>query len=285
MRNEKKVVRVSPLNAVVFACIFQNVEKAGKAMLEFLNAVLKHVGEEPIVEIIDMKSEYAVFGESADQKYGRLDVRVKAESGRLFDIEVQIDKDFMNERGFFYGGRMGEDEFKPGDSYDKMPEVRVINIVDFYVRDDHTNIVEPIVLSYVNSPGEIATEKFKMYHIQLPAFRKEHKTLESVKGNTFNSWLYMFDRGYQDPDEMEVLSGMTEGLRNFAAQYNYAINDPDLIRRYRMFEDGKRDVATKVSVAERNAHIRDARGFKQKGVDPAIISSVTGLSLDEIAKL
>lgn len=285
MRNEKKVVRVSPLNAVVFACIFQDVEKAGKAMLEFLNAVLKHVGEEPIVEIIDMKSEYAVFGESADQKYGRLDVRVKAESGRLFDIEVQIDKDFMNERGFFYGGRMGEDEFKPGDSYDKMPEVRVINIVDFYVRDDHTNIVEPIVLSYVNSLGEIATEKFKMYHIQLPAFRKEHKTLESVKGNTFNSWLYMFDRGYQDPDEMEVLSGMTEGLRNFAAQYNYAINDPDLIRRYRMFEDGKRDVATKVSVAERNAHIRDARGFKQKGVDPAIISSVTGLSLDEIAKL
>lgn len=285
MSIEKKVVRVSPLNAVVFACIFQDVEKAGKAMREFLNAVLEHVGEEPIVEILDMKSEYAVFGESADQKYGRLDVRVKAESGRLFDIEVQIDKDFMNERGFFYGGRMGEDEFKPGESYDKLPEVRVINIVDFYVRDDHSNVVEPVVLSYVNNPGEVATEKFKMYHIQLPAFRKEHKTLESVKGDTFNSWLYMFDRGYQDPDEMEVLSGMTEGLRNFAAQYNYAINDPDLIRRYRMFEDGKRDVATKVSVAERNAHIKDARGFKEKGVDPAIISSVTGLSMDEIAKL
>lgn len=285
MSIEKKVVRVSPLNAVVFACIFQDVEKAGKAMMEFLNAVLEHVGEEPIVEILDMKSEYAVFGESADQKYGRLDVRVKAESGRLFDIEVQIDKDFMNERGFFYGGRMGEDEFKPGESYDKLPEVRVINIVDFYVRDDHSNVVEPVVLSYVNNPGEVATEKFKMYHIQLPAFRKEHKTLESVKGDTFNSWLYMFDRGYQDPDEMEVLSGMTEGLRNFAAQYNYAINDPDLIRRYRMFEDGKRDVATKVSVAEKNAHIKDARGFKEKGVDPAIISSVTGLSMDEIAKL
>ena len=285
MSIEKKVVRVSPLNAVVFACIFQDVEKAGKAMMEFLNAVLEHVGEEPIVEILDMKSEYAVFGESADQKYGRLDVRVKAESGRLFDIEVQIDKDFMNERGFFYGGRMGEDEFKPGESYDKLPEVRVINIVDFYVRDDHSNVVEPVVLSYVNNPGEVATEKFKMYHIQLPAFRKEHKTLESVKGDTFNSWLYMFDRGYQDPDEMEVLSGMTEGLKNFAAQYNYAINDPDLIRRYRMFEDGKRDVATKVSVAERNAHIKDARGFKEKGVDPAIISSVTGLSMDEIAKL
>ena len=285
MSNEKKVVRVSPLNAVVFACIFQDVEKAGKAMLDFLNAVLRHVGEEPIVEIIDMKSEYAVFGEIADQKYGRLDVRVKAESGRLFDIEVQIDKDFMNERGFFYGGRMGEDEFKPGVPYDKMPEVRVINLVDFYVRDDQTNVVEPVYLTYGNNPGEIATEKFKMYHIQLPAFRKEHKTLESVQGDTFLAWLYMFDRGYQNPDEMEVLSGMTEGLRNFATQYNYAINDPDLIRRYRMFEDGKRDVATKVSVAEKKAHLEDARRMKAKGYPVSDIVELTGVSASEVDAL
>jgi len=70
MSNKQKIVRISPLNAVVFACIIRDAEKAGKAMLDFLNAVLKHVGEEPIVEILDMKSEYAVFGEIADQKYG-----------------------------------------------------------------------------------------------------------------------------------------------------------------------------------------------------------------------
>ena len=70
MSNKQKIVRISPLNAVVFACFFRDAEKAGKAMLDFLNAVLKHVGEETIVEILDMKSEYAVFGEIADQKYG-----------------------------------------------------------------------------------------------------------------------------------------------------------------------------------------------------------------------
>ena len=37
--------------------------------------------------------------------------------------------------------------------------------------------------------------------------------------------------------------------------------------------------------AEKNAHIKIAKGCKQHGVDPAIISSVTGLSLDEIARL
>ena len=32
--------RLNPLNAVVFACIFQDEKKAGPAMLEFLNARL-----------------------------------------------------------------------------------------------------------------------------------------------------------------------------------------------------------------------------------------------------
>jgi len=142
----------------------------------------------------------------------------------------------------------------------------------------------------------------------------------------------MFDHGYPNPDEMEVLPGMMspgmmEELRNFAARYNYSLDDPDLIRRYRMYEDGKHDMATRIEVAERkaaekatkeaeekakkaaekaakeaekkakkaaekaakeaeeNTHIKDAKSYKQHGVDPAIISSVTGLSLDEIARL
>ena len=285
MAEGRIAVRLSPLNQVVFACIFQDEKKAGPAMLEFLNAVLSHVGEEPIVEILSMKSEYPLMGDSADQKYGRLDVRVKAESGRLFDIEVQIDKDYMNERGFFYGSRMGEDEFAPGTPYDQMPEVKVINLVDFYVRDDHSYVVEPVYLTYGNNPAEIATDKFKMYHIQLPAFRKEHKTLDSVKGDVFLAWLYALDQGYKDENELEVLSGMTEGLKNFAAQYNIAINDPTLVRRYRMIEDGKRDVATKISVAEKNAHISDAKRMKERGIASDVISDVTGVSIVDVEAL
>ena len=295
MHDGKKAARLSPLNSVVFACIFQNEKKAGPAMLDFLNAVLKHVGEEPIAEILSMKSEYSLMGESAEQKYGRLDVRVRAESGRLFDIEVQIEKDYMNERGFFYGTRMGQDDFESGMSYEKLPEVRVINLVDFFVRGDQSHIVEPVVLCYGNNPDEIATNKFKMYHIQLPAFRKAHKSLSSVQGDTFLTWLYALDQGYRDSGEMEVLSGMTEGLRNFAMQYNYAINDPDLIRRYRMIEDGKHDLATKMSVAlakaeaegrargKNLAKLEIARGMRAKGFSPREILELTGVSEEELS--
>ena len=228
-------------------------------MKEFLNSFLQYAGEEPIDEILSMRSEYPVMGDSADQKNGRLDVRVKSESGRLFDVEVQVEKDYMNERSFFYGSRMGEDEFPPGTPYNKMPEVRIINLVDFYMRDDRSYLVEPVVLSYLNNPGELATEKIKIYYIQMPTFRREHKTLESVKGNLFFTWLYLFDRGYQNPEEMEVISRMTEGLMNFAKRYNYSIDDPDLIRRYRMIEDGKRDIATKISAAVEKAERETAK--------------------------
>ena len=44
-----------------------------------------------------------------------------------------------------------------------------------------------------------------------------------------------------------------EGLQDFATQYNIPFDDPDLLRRYRMVEDGKRDVATKIAVAEKKA--------------------------------
>ena len=297
----ENMVRLSPLNSVVFACIFQSKQKSGPAMLDFLNAVLNYVGEEPIVEIISMRSEYSLMGKSHDDKYSRLDVRVRAESGRLFDIEVQIEKDYMNERGFVYGGRMVLDASKSGMSYDELPEVRVITLANFYVRGDRSHLVEPVVLAYQNNPAELATEKFKMYHIQLPAFRRHYKTLDSVKENSFLSWLYLLDRGYRDETEMEALSMMTEGMQNFAAQYHIAMNDPDLIRRYRMIEDGLRDVATKISVAEKKAEARgkaigEARGkaigeanilrnikekSKELGIDYADFLKTLGLTQEE----
>ena len=148
-------------------------------------------------------------------------------------------------------------------------------------------------MAYENNPTEIATNVFKMYNIQLPAFRKKYRTLESVRGDTFFSWLYLLDEGYKSESEMEVLSNMSEGMENFALRYHIAINDPRLKRLYRMQQDAEREEATRLSVAvtkaeERGADLRNreiANGLIKSGVDPAIISKVTGLSPDEIARL
>jgi predicted transposase YdaD len=148
-------------------------------------------------------------------------------------------------------------------------------------------------------------------------FRRAHRTIESVRDDA----PYAFDQGYKDPEEMEALSEMSEGLKNFAKRYNYAINDPELIRRYRMVEDGKRDVATRIAVAEEKAEARgreigeargreigeargreigeargreigearknreNARAMRNAGIDVALIAQITGLDEAEINAL
>ena len=82
---------------------------------------------------------------------------------------------------------------------------------------------------------------------------------------------------------------MIGALVNLAKKYNYSIDDPDLIRRYRMIEDGKRDVATKIAVAEKrgdkNARLNIARDLKKDGYDDDFIAKYFGLSSEEIENL
>ncbi len=108
-------------------------------------------------------------------------------------------------------------------------------------------------------------------------------------GNPFNSWLFLLDEAYKDKNEMEVLSDMTEGMKNFALRYNIAIDDPDLLRRYRMVEDGKRDVASQIQTAVDEASekqkITYTKGFKDEGIDLSKIAKVIGLSIEEVEAL
>ena len=87
---------------------------------------------------------------------------------------------------------------------------------------------------------------------------------------------------------------MSEGLREHTDQYQHAIQDPELIRRrQRMIEDGKRDIATQISVAETKARLeaihednrRMAKLMKADGMDAARIAKYTGLTMSEIEEL
>ena len=86
-------------------------------------------------------------------------------------------------------------------------------------------------------------------------------------------------------------------MLNFAKQYNIAINDPLLVRRYEMDQDAKREESFRMSLAEtrgfkqgeekgrRGAHFDDARRMKADGMDPELIAKYTGLSVSEVLHL
>ena len=276
--------RLNPLSSVMFSCLFKDMESKA-AMLELLNSILSEVDEEPVEEILDIKSEYSLIAEGVGMKFGRVDVMVRTKSGSIFDIEVQIAKDAMTNRAIFYGARIISSEFKSGQDYKDMPQVRCINILDFLVREDNNDLIQPVSMMFEKEPVREATDIFKIYHIQMPIFREKFKTLESVKNNKFHTWMYLLANGYKDEEEMNMLAGMSEGLKNFAQKYNVAINDPNLIRLYRLEQDAIRDENSRLSFAVREAHRADAIKMKAKGYPHADIAEITGLSINEIMAL
>ena len=239
MDNEQK--RLEPLADSVFNYVFSEPDTI-LSMQELINNVLVKAGDAPIREISTMNSQYSIIGETVEGRGGRLDIRAVAEDNTLFDIEVQLRRQlFMNDRSWFYGSRMLSEAFREGQDYREMPRVRVINILDFTLRDSHPDYLQPIGVMYRTPPAEIATDAFRIYNIELPKFRKEYPSLDSVMNDPLARWLYLLDRGYKNDQEMEVLTNMTEGMRAFAKKYNRSLDDPKLRALYELEMSAQRD--------------------------------------------
>ncbi len=238
---ESGKTRFEPLTDPVFSYLFSE-EDTILSMQEIINGVLIKSGDSPIREISRMDSQYAIIGEKIGARGGRLDIRAEAEDGTLFDIEVQLRRQlFMNDRSWFYGSRMLSEAFREGQDYLKMPRVRIINLLDFVLRENHPDYLQPIGITYRKEPADVATDAFRIYNIELPKFRKEYQTMDSALHDPLARWLYLLDRGYRNDKEMEVLTRMTDGMKAFARKYNRSLDDPKLEALYELDLSAKRD--------------------------------------------
>ena len=248
-------IKYNPLNDSVFNYLFSGKEM-NIAMQEFIDSVLLDAGDPLIGKVKEIQTQYDVKKRVFGAHGGRLDVRVEAANGELFDIEVQTYAEpSMNDRSWFYGSNLMSEEFLEGQTYNRVPKVRVINLLDFVLRKDHKDFLQPIGLLY-RKDRETATDAFRIYNIELPKFRDTNPTLESVKDDPLLRWLYLLNMGYKNDHEMEVLSDMTEGMRKFATRYQFSLNDPDLRRMYEYELSARRDQESREQNAERRGITR-----------------------------
>ena len=260
-------IKYNPLNDSVFNYLFSGKDM-NVSMQEFIDSVLTDAGDPLIGQVKEIQTQYDVKKRVFGAHGGRLDVRVEAADGELFDIEVQTYfEPSMNDRAWFYGSSMMSEAFLEGQTYKRVPKVRVINLLDFVLRKNHADLLQPIGLLYRKEP-ETATDAFRIYNIELPKFRSTEPTLDSVKDDPLCRWLYLLDKGYQSDHEMEVLSSMTEGMRNFAQRYQFSLSDPDLRRMYEYELSARRDQASREEYAKETGRAEGmeqgiAQGMKQ----------------------
>lgn len=263
-------IKYEPLADSVFNYLFSD-RNMNVSMQEFIDSVLTDAGDPLIGTVKAIQTQYDVKKRVFGAHGGRLDVRVEAADGSLFDIEVQTyPEPAMNDRSWFYGSNLMSEEFLEGQAYNKVPKVRVINLLDFVLRREHPDLLQPIGLMYRKAPTP-ATDAFRIYNIELPKFRDTNPRLESVKDDPLLRWLYLLDKGYKNDHEMEVLSSMTEGMRNFAKRYRVSLDDPDLRRMYDYEMSAKRDQASREYNAEMKGRTDVIRGMLHNGIPVDVI--------------
>lgn len=256
-------IKLEPLSDSVFSYIFADKDLT-VSMQELIDSVLTDAGDPLIGKVKSVQAQYSVQKRMVSTHGGRLDARVEAADGTLFDIEVQIYLEpSMNDRSWFYGSALMSEEFREGQPYHELPRVRVINLLDFVLREEHPDLLQPIGLLYRKEPAT-ATDAFRIYNIELPKFRDTNPTLESVKDDPLLRWLYLLDVGYKNDHELEVLSNMTEGMRAFAKRYKVSLNDPDLRRMYDYEMSAKREQASRDYNSEMRGEKRgEARAYEK----------------------
>jgi len=227
-------------------------------------------GDEPIAEIVEMRSQYPQLAEQPNGKTGRLDVKAKTADGELINTEVQLNtQDFFADRELFYGNKMMTEEMKSGESYQDMPKTRVIAFMDFVLRGNNPDIVQPIKFMYTKEPAEAASDKIRIYNVELPKFTTEYDSIDDVsgeaeKGNALLQWLYMLTKGYQSEEEMEMLETRNAGMANFTNLYKKANADQKLRDRYEYQMSIRLEENSRLKAAENRGDTRRAKAAAEE---------------------
>jgi len=292
--------KFDPLNNYLFFKIFG--EKGDEVqLLGFINAVLGRTGENMFTSV-EILENTTYMAEVMGGKSCTLDVRAKLPSGAMVNIEVQLsDEHNMNRRSLFYLTREYSRILKVGDDYIDLPDLIAINIVNydfpktksyhscFHLRED-------------TEQDLILTNSLEIHYINMVQYRKQRKHTPAKQGleDPLYRWLTWFDRSsppalieevlkmdavIKSADELVFNLTMTDDEMDYwfrCKQFQY---DRQCALEYAEKKGEKRGEKRGEKKGEMNEKLIIARNLLAEGSAPEFVQKITGLSLDEIAKL
>jgi len=285
----------------IFTAALWSAPKNEPVLRDFLNSVLIDSQQPPIQEATVLNpfniKEFAVDRQLV------LDVRVRDEWDRLYNIEVQTrwHHAFL-ERMLLHWAKVYSSILRAGDHFTQLLPVKSVVLADFPVfpnlREFHT-IFE---IRARENPKVLLTDHFQMHFLRLGNARKRQLEGLNVLYDGLQHWLKFFtygttvteDKMSQLVENNPMVLKAYEELRRFTS--NNEMRDLEW-RRQQFLEDqyiiayATADAARAEGEAEGKAKgkaerdIEIARSMKQKGYDIKAIAELTGLSRKKIERL
>jgi predicted transposase/invertase (TIGR01784 family) len=264
-------------NDYVFRRIFGSVENTD-ILADFLSSALD-LPEEELEKLTITDPNFKQ--EHANDKYGTLDVKVYTKSGKVIDVEIQIQpRKGFRQRIVFYTSRLISEQMTIGDKYDKIEKAVTIVIADFDIIKDSPYYHNRYCLYDKNSDTyftdliEIDTLELK----KLPA---------SGDGSKLWDWLKLIST--EETKVMAELAKKNESIRKTVGVLKVLSGDErerELAfqrQKARWDEQALIDYARDEGRDEGKAEV--ARSMKADGADITFIAKHTGLTIAEIQDL
>jgi predicted transposase/invertase (TIGR01784 family) len=188
---------LSPLSDIIFKILFGS-EGSIEILTAFLLAVLDLSPDE--YEEITISNPF-LLQEYKGDKLGILDVKIKLKSGKLLNIEVQVDPmPAMESRILFYVSKLIVGQMDESDRYEKIKRVISIIITDHSLIKDSENYHHHFGLYDIKS-GVRLTDMLEIHTLEIPKSRKVDN--DTAKEDLLN-WMKFLD--VKTEEELNVLA-------------------------------------------------------------------------------
>jgi len=291
----KKDTFISPLEDFAFKQIFGE-----KRNIDNTKAFLKTILNIPAEEYRNLSVANPVFGKTfKKEKSGIVDIKLETKSGKIFHIELQVEKrKNMKNRVMYYGARLIGDQLKWGEDYDKLHHVVSIVICDHVLLEEESSYMN--VYELRNDKNRSFTDLLKVVIIELPKLPEEEDSalwpwLRFLKCKAKEEY-EMLAKKYpklKKPINCVKRMGLIESIRYYQFHRNLAKVDERMLHE-QWKEDGMAEGKAIGIVKGREEGMAEgskkekltiARNALAEGYSPESIQKITGLSFEEIAKL
>ena len=282
-----------PTNDLVFKLLFGDNRRKN-----ILIAMLKSFVNLPDEEYELIFLDTYLKPEHEEDKMGILDVKVNTKTGKIIDIEIQINPLFyIGNRISFYKSRLIVDQIGKGEHYDKIQRVICVCITDHVIHKEDKRYLNYFCFSNPETGLRFKDIPEEIFTLELP------KVPADSDGSKIWAWLQFlrakkkgeFDMiATTNPEIREAVDILYEISADEKVRAEYAARQKAWMDRQSQFdgyfkkgiEEGiKEGIKEGIEKGTEKGIIKTAHNLKALGITTDIIVKSTGLSPEEIAEL
>ena len=269
MKNEV----LSPMSDIIFKLLF-GTESSIDILSDFLLAVLDLSPAE--YDEITIANPF-LLQEYKGDKLGILDVKLKLATGKIVNIEVQVDiMPFMESRILFYVSKLITEQVGESDQYDKIKNVISIIITGHSLIKDSEKYHHRFKLYDIESKV-LLTDTIGIHTLEIP---KARKVLSKADNAHLLNWMKFFDA--KTEEELNVLAQKSPAMKKASLRLLELSADEKARQLYEARLKERRDSYARERGAVKSRELEMAQSLINIGMPLDQISTVTGLTYDEI---